>query len=166
MHLQLSLSKTIHKNNCQFQENNALNSATLPRARNRTESIEQQASIVTAGTTSDLELSKLSTSNSELGRYNHQQLAGSGQQLHITTSGTPTVTHHQQPVHSQLSAGSSSGGEQRPSSVVGSLFGSSKSRGINTRRRTQNMKQWSELKGIDMNGFVFYKSTLKLIQMF
>ncbi|KAI6189412.1 Karst [Aphelenchoides bicaudatus] len=142
------------------QENNSLNtsgiaSATLPRARNRTESIEQQALITSPGTSSEVELAKLSTSNNELGRYNKSH---SGQQLHIATGG-----HQPIPVQSQLSAGSSSGGEQRPTSGAGSLFGTGKSRNFTT-RRTQSikkMKQWSELKSIDMNGHIDRKQELQ-----
>lgn len=85
----------------------------------------------------------------------------SAQQLHIATAG---ASQHQQPVHSQLSAGSSSGGD-RPNSVVGSLFGSNKSKGINT-RRTQKMKQWSELKSIDMNGYVYFSFIFDLIYLY
>ncbi|KAI6237537.1 hypothetical protein M3Y95_00275500 [Aphelenchoides besseyi] len=127
------------------QENTAvvsssITSATLPRTRNRTESIEQQVQVV-AGTSSEVELSKLTISANELGR---------------TVQQTTVVS-------AQLSAGSSGSGNetQRPTSIVGGLF-SGKSRGFNT-RRTQSikkMRQWDELKSIDMNGYVDRKHEL------
>ncbi|KAI6229996.1 Spectrin repeat-containing domain protein [Aphelenchoides fujianensis] len=125
----------------------SITSATLPRARNRTESIEPQ---VIAGTSSEVELSQ---STHELGR--------GGQVLHVKTQQTHTVVG----VSAQLSAGSSkSGGDaERPTSIVGGLF-SGRARGFNT-RRTQSikkMKQWDELKSIDMNGYVDRKHELSV----